>query len=70
MFVFLDSINLLIFREELDRLAREHPDRFKIWYTVDRPPANWKYSSGFVNDEMIKEHLPPPGDDTVVLMCG
>ena len=32
--------------------------------------SGWKYSSGFISDEMIKEHLPPPGDDTLILMCG
>ena len=30
-------------------------------YTLDHPPTDWKYSEGFVNDEMIREHLPPPG---------
>lgn len=30
----------------------------------------WKYSKGFVSDEMIKNHLPPPSSDTVILMCG
>lgn len=30
----------------------------------------WKYSKGFVSDEMIKHHLPPPSSDTVILMCG
>lgn len=30
----------------------------------------WTYSSGFVNDEMIASHLPPPGKDTLILMCG
>lgn len=32
--------------------------------------TGWKYSTGFVSDEMIKAHLPPPGDDTIILMCG
>lgn len=35
-----------------------------MWYTVDRPPAGWKYSAGFVNKEMLAEHLPPAGKDT------
>jgi cytochrome-b5 reductase len=30
----------------------------------------WKYSVGFVNDELIKAHLPPPSEDTLILMCG
>jgi len=39
-----------------------------VHYTLDRPPAGWKFSSGFITEEMISEHLPPPADDTLVLM--
>jgi len=31
---------------------------------------DWKYSSGFVSDEMLKEQFFAPADDTLVLMCG
>lgn len=34
------------------------------------PFAGWKYSVGFISDEMIKDHLFPPSQDTLVLMCG
>lgn len=58
----------ILLRPELEDIASEK--RLKLWYTLDRPPADWKYSTGFINDSMIKEHLPPPGDDTLILMCG
>lgn len=32
--------------------------------------ADWKYSSGFVTADMLKAHLPAPGSDTLILMCG
>lgn len=32
--------------------------------------SDWKYSSGFVTADMIQEHLPPPGEATVILVCG
>lgn len=32
--------------------------------------TGWKYSTGFINAEMIQLHLFPPGPDTLVLMCG
>ncbi|KAK6040438.1 oxidoreductase, FAD-binding protein [Cooperia oncophora] len=60
----------ILCRKELDELAAKHSDRFKLWYTVDRPPSVWKYSTGFVNDVMIKEHLSSPAEDSAVLMCG
>lgn len=26
----------ILLREELDELAKKHPDQFKVWYTVDK----------------------------------
>jgi len=60
----------ILLRKELDELAEQHPDRFKVWYTLDNVTEGWKYSKGFVSDEMIKENLYPPSDDTLTLMCG
>jgi len=60
----------ILCRAELEALKEKHESRFKVWYTVDRPPVSWSYSSGFISDTMIAEHLPPAGPDTAVLMCG
>lgn len=30
----------------------------------------WSYSAGFINEEMIAAHQPPPGKDILILMCG
>lgn len=57
----------IFLRQELESLPKH---RFKLWYTLDRPPANWGYSTGFVNTEMCRAHLPPPGDDTMLFVCG
>ena len=32
--------------------------------------TDWKYSEGFINADMMEAHLPPPSDDTLILMCG
>ena len=53
---------------ELDRIAADR--RGSGWYTVDRAPDGWKYSTGFINEEMLKAHMPPPGENTYVFMCG
>ena len=60
----------ILMRDELDRLAHEHPTRFKVWYTFDRPPEQWSYSRGFITAEMIAERLPPPSARPIILMCG
>ncbi|XP_040113566.1 NADH-cytochrome b5 reductase 2 [Oryx dammah] len=60
----------ILMRNELEEVARTHPMQFNLWYTLDRPPVDWKYSSGFITKDMIKEHLPPPGESTLILVCG
>ncbi|XP_018899632.1 NADH-cytochrome b5 reductase 3 isoform X2 [Bemisia tabaci] len=64
------SENDILLRDELEKVAEEHPDVFKVWYTVDRPSEGWKYSVGFVSAEMIASHLFPPASNNLVLMCG
>lgn len=59
----------ILVRPELEELDQEC-ENFKLWYTLDKPPDGWPYSSGFINDTMLKEHMPPPGPDTQILMCG
>ncbi|XP_026561603.1 NADH-cytochrome b5 reductase 2 isoform X2 [Pseudonaja textilis] len=60
----------ILLKPELEDVAANHSDQFKLWYTLDKPPQGWKYSSGFVTADMIKNHLPPPSGDTLILMCG
>ncbi|XP_027199195.2 NADH-cytochrome b5 reductase 3-like isoform X2 [Dermatophagoides pteronyssinus] len=60
----------ILLRKELEEVREKHPDRLKLWYTLDRPSEGWQYSTGFINDEMISKHLPQPSDDTFILMCG
>lgn len=32
--------------------------------------AGWEASTGFVTKEVLREHLPHPGEGTVILRCG
>lgn len=57
----------ILLRKELESIQGP---RFHLRYTVDRPPEGWKYSSGFIDEKMCRDHLPPPGDDTMIFMCG
>jgi len=64
----------ILLREELDKWAKDFPTRFKCHYTVDRVPEgikDWPYSVGFINEEMIRAHLPAAdGPNSFVGMCG
>jgi len=60
----------ILLREELEEVKRNRPDKLNLWFTLDKPPQDWSYSSGFVNTDMIKDHLPPVSSDVLVVLCG
>ena len=61
----------ILLREELDALAADPKNRFKVHYTLDRPPAKgWKYSKGFINPEMCELALPQPDKNAFIFACG
>ncbi|XP_077356081.1 NADH-cytochrome b5 reductase 3 [Festucalex cinctus] len=60
----------ILLRPELEEIQVNNPERFKLWFTVDRAPAKWEFSEGFISEAMVRDHLPPPSADTLVLMCG
>uniref|UniRef100_A0A0N5A2U5 NADH-cytochrome b5 reductase n=1 Tax=Parastrongyloides trichosuri TaxID=131310 RepID=A0A0N5A2U5_PARTI len=62
--------NDILLREEFDKLAEDYPHKFSVWYTVDKSSEHWKYSTGFINEDMVRDHLPSPASDTAILMCG
>lgn len=64
--------NDILVREELETFSKTHPTRFNLHYTLDRPPTTWGYSKGFINKEMVENHVlsGKSGADVQVLMCG
>lgn len=58
----------ILLRHDIDLLCKQFG--FDVWYTLDHPPSNWNYSTGFVDAKMMMKHLPPPGPDTLLLFCG
>lgn len=63
----------ILVRQELEEAVTKYNGRFRLHYTLDRPPTSgWNYSTGFITKEMIQTHLPAPSADgsTQILMCG
>ncbi|XP_068662181.1 NADH--cytochrome b5 reductase 1 [Aristolochia californica] len=60
----------ILLKEELDSLASNYPDRFKVYYVLNQPPEEWNGGVGFVSKEMIQAHCPPPAADIQILRCG
>ncbi|KAI9913349.1 hypothetical protein PsorP6_006688 [Peronosclerospora sorghi] len=59
----------ILCRDEIEAMAAKHAN-VKFWYTVDRAEKGWKYSTGFVSADMIKNHVPAPASDVQIFMCG
>jgi len=62
----------ILCRDELNQLAEEYADRFRLHHTLTGFPApdGWKYSTGRVNDRMLKSYLPSLAKDSIVCICG
>ncbi|KAG9323837.1 hypothetical protein KVV02_007847 [Mortierella alpina] len=59
----------ILLRAELDQLSKEHP-QFKVYHVLSRASEDWNGARGYINAEMIKEHLPAPDSDIKILLCG
>ncbi|CAN0214865.1 unnamed protein product [Ectocarpus sp. 4 AP-2014] len=59
----------ILLRDMIEKLAASNPS-FKFHYTLDTAPEGWAHSQGFISKEMVETHMPPPGADTLILMCG
>eukprot|EP00252_Welwitschia_mirabilis_P006324 TRINITY_DN17174_c0_g1_i1.p1 TRINITY_DN17174_c0_g1~~TRINITY_DN17174_c0_g1_i1.p1 ORF type:complete len:268 (+),score=59.70 TRINITY_DN17174_c0_g1_i1:331-1134(+) len=59
----------ILLREKLDALSFSHPN-FKVYYIVDKPLHGWSGGVGYISEDMILKGLPPPSEDTLILVCG
>jgi len=63
------SIEDILCKDLLDALEKD--PRVKVHYTLDvQPTTPWKYSLGFISEDMVRQALPPPAEKTVIFMCG
>lgn len=59
----------IIFRDEWDKTAQEHQN-FHCYHVLSEPPAGWSQGTGRISDALLVTHLPPPGPDTAIFLCG
>ncbi|KAF9455798.1 hypothetical protein BDZ94DRAFT_1276612 [Collybia nuda] len=60
----------ILCRREIEELLESAGDRYHLHYTLNNPPEVWQYSQGFVNAGMMREHLPAPAEDSLMMICG
>ena len=59
----------IIFREEWEQDLRKH-QTFHCYHVLEHPPAGWAQGVGRITEEILRRHLPPPGPETVIFLCG
>jgi cytochrome-b5 reductase len=59
----------IIFREEWDRAVRDHPN-LHCFHVLEEPPPGWSQGTGRITDDVLRAHLPAPGPETKVFLCG
>ncbi|KAH9478951.1 Nitrate reductase [NADPH] [Psilocybe cubensis] len=62
----------ILCKKEIDRLVRENPGIAHVHYSLTgkEVPDGWEHSIGRITADMLVKHLPRPGQDKVVCLCG
>eukprot|EP00966_Prymnesium_polylepis_P093460 2163263-Prymnesium_polylepis.1 len=66
----------ILLKGEIDARVKANPDRFSAHYVVDKAPSRqfwqsaWTGGVGYVTKEMLAEKMPPPGERSMVYVCG
>ncbi|CZR53891.1 related to cytochrome b5 [Phialocephala subalpina] len=60
----------ILLRHELEGFERRFPKKLSVWHVLVQAPEGWKYGTGFVTKELIKEKFGAPSSDFKVHLCG
>ncbi|KAF2839444.1 ferredoxin reductase-like protein [Patellaria atrata CBS 101060] len=62
----------IILKREWEHLENTYPQRFRAFYTLDKPSETWKGGKGFITKDLLKTVLPEPkeGEKVKIFVCG
>lgn len=61
----------ILLKEELEKIEKEFPQRFRAYYTLDQPPKDWQQGKGFITKDLLKTLIPDPSSENIkVFVCG
>lgn len=72
------SVDDILLKQDLDKLAQKYPEKLKIHYIVDKIEKNqakeWKGEVGYITGDMLKKLIPIPtkkdDESLLVMVCG
>lgn len=59
----------ILLKKELDDIVENHSN-IKVYYVLDHPPKVWNGGSGYITQDILKEHLPSADPENRLLICG
>ncbi|KAJ7922794.1 cytochrome-b5 reductase [Mycena leptocephala] len=61
----------ILMRENIDALAKKHPQNLEVVYLLDKPKPDWKGPTGYISTDVIKKYVSPPTSERIMIMvCG
>ena len=63
------SVDDIILHKEFEDYAADH-DNFKAVFAIDEPADGFTGHVGYIDDDLLKQYLPPVGDDPLIFLCG
>jgi cytochrome-b5 reductase len=61
----------VLLKREWEDLENNYPNRFRAFYTLDNPPADWPGPKGVITKELLQTVLPDPKKENIkVFVCG
>ena len=59
----------ILFRDEWKGDVRAHSN-FHCYHVLEQTPAGWSEGTGRITVDVLRRHLPPPGPDIAIFLCG
>ncbi|ERS99239.1 hypothetical protein HMPREF1624_04437 [Sporothrix schenckii ATCC 58251] len=61
----------ILLHKELRHLENKYPQRFRTFYVLEKPTADWQGGKGYITKELLKQVLPEPkAGDFKLFVCG
>lgn len=62
----------ILLKKEWEDLENTYPQRFRAFYTLDKPPKSWTGgAAGHITKDLLKTVLPEPKEDNIkIFVCG
>jgi ferredoxin-NADP reductase len=66
-----DEVGDLAYMRILEELRSKHPEHFRFYVILNRPPLGWTEGVGFAERQDIQKHMMyPPAKGDLAVMCG